>query len=134
MSEKAEFAERLKRAMRDAGYEPRPGVLEKEFNTRYWGRAVTFQAVSRWLKGLSIPEQDKLQVLAEWLKVEPQMLRFGGAAVRSVRDRRQRWDEAVAGPEREVLEAFINLPAPQKKVAGEVILALAKAVGSAEGT
>lgn len=58
MNQKPEFAERLKQAMSDAGYEPRPGILEKEFNTRYWGRAVTFQAVSRWLKGLSIPEQD----------------------------------------------------------------------------
>ena len=81
MNQKAEFAERLKQAMLAAGYEARPGVLEKEFNTRYWGRAVTFQAVSRWLKGLSIPEQDKLQVLAEWLKIEPQALRFGEVSV-----------------------------------------------------
>jgi transcriptional regulator with XRE-family HTH domain len=71
MNAKSEFAERLKNAMREAGYAPRPSVLEKEFNTRYWGRAVTFQAVSRWLKGLSIPEQDKLQVLADWLKIKP---------------------------------------------------------------
>lgn len=127
MSQKIEFAERLKQAMRDAGYEPRPGVLEKEFNTRYWGRAVTFQAASRWLKGLSIPEQDKLQVLAEWLKIEPQALRFGEVSVQAVRDRKKRWEDAIAGPEREVLEAFIGLPAEQKKVAREVILALAKA-------
>jgi hypothetical protein len=38
------------------------------------------------------------------------------------------WEDAVTGPEREVLEAFINLPAPQKKVAREVILALARVV------
>ena len=127
MNQKTEFAERLKQAMSDAGYEPRPGILEKEFNTRYWGRAVTFQAVSRWLKGLSIPEQDKLQVLAEWLNIEPQILRFGGGSIRTVQERKKRWDEAIAGPEREVLEAFLSLPAPQKKVAREVILALAKA-------
>ncbi len=127
MSQKIDFAERLKQAMRDAGYEPRPGLLEKEFNTRYWGRAVTFQAVSRWLKGLSIPEQDKLQVLAEWLKIEPQTLRFGADSTRSVREKKSRWEDAIAGPEREVLEAFISLPAEQKKVAREVILALAKA-------
>nr|WP_202922392.1 hypothetical protein [Sinimarinibacterium sp. NLF-5-8] len=33
--------------------------------------------MSRWLKGRSIPEQDKLQVLAQWLSVDPQTLRFG---------------------------------------------------------
>lgn len=126
MSQKIEFAERLKQAMRDAGYEPRPGLLEKEFNTRYWGRAVTFQAASRWLKGLSIPQQDKLQVLAEWLKIEPQALRFGADSIRSVREKKSLWEDAIAGPEREVLEAFIGLPAAQKKVAREVILALAK--------
>ncbi|MDD2744236.1 MAG: hypothetical protein PHV02_18405 [Rhodocyclaceae bacterium] len=127
MNQKTEFAERLKQAMLTAGYQARPGVLEKEFNTRYWGRAVTFQAVSRWLKGLSIPEQDKLQVLAEWLKIEPQALRFGEASVQLVREKQKRWEDAVAGPEREVMEAFLSLPAAQKKVAREVILALAKA-------
>ena len=77
--------------------------------------------------GTSIPQQDKLQVLAEWLQVEPQILRFGGEAIFSVQERKKRWDAAISGPEREVLEAFINLPVEQKKVAREVILALAKA-------
>ena len=34
MNEKAAFAERLTAAMKRAGLEPRPSVLEKEFNTR----------------------------------------------------------------------------------------------------
>lgn len=126
MDEKLEFAARLAAAMREAGYEPRASVLEAQFNTRYWGKPVTYQAVTRWLKGEAIPSQDKLQVLAEWLKVEPQVLRFGTDAIRAVRERKSRWEDAIAGPEREVLEAFINLPAEQKKVAREVILALAK--------
>ncbi|MDR2625495.1 MAG: hypothetical protein LBC37_04105 [Zoogloeaceae bacterium] len=127
MNDKLEFAERLKKAMLDAGYAPRPSVLEKGFNTRYWGRSVTFQAVSRWLKGLSIPEQDKLQVLADWLNVEPHILRFGECSARAIREKKARWDVALSGPEREVLETFINLPAEQKKVACAVILALARA-------
>jgi len=77
MDEKAQFAERLRTSMKAAGYQVRPGVLEKEFNSRYWGRSVTFQAVSRWLRGESIPSQEKLQVLADWLKIEPHILRFG---------------------------------------------------------
>ena len=81
MNEKMEFAERLRTAMLAAGYPDRPAVLEREFNSRYWGRSVTFQAVSRWLGGKSIPSQDKLQVIAQWLKVEPQALRFGERAV-----------------------------------------------------
>jgi hypothetical protein len=37
----------------------------------------------------------------------------------------------VSGPEREVLETFIRLPVAQKKVAREVILALAKVAAEA---
>lgn len=129
MDEKAEFSERLKQGMADAGYPVRPIVLEREFNTRYWGRPISVQAVRRWLNGEAIPSQDKLQILADWLKIEPQILRFGGQSAVTVQEKRKRWEEAVTGPEREVLEAFINLPAPQKKVAREVILALAKVSG-----
>ena len=78
MDQKLEFAERLQAAMRAAGLEPRPAVLLNLFNANYWGRSVTFQAVSRWLRGESIPAQDKLIVLAGVLKVEAEVLRFGG--------------------------------------------------------
>lgn len=127
MDEKAEFAQRLRKAMTEAGYEVRPAVLEKEFNSRYWGRSVTFQAVSRWLRGEAIPAQDKLQVLADWLGIEPHVLRFGEHVSRKVRERRKRWDEAVGHLEREVFEAFLSLPAPQRKVLREVILTFVRA-------
>jgi transcriptional regulator with XRE-family HTH domain len=127
MTEKTEFAERLKQAMVAEGYEPRPAVLERGFNQRYRGRSVSFQAVRRWLIGESLPEQDKLLVLAEWLKVEPQALRFGAGAVQRVAEARTRFEEAMNFEDREVFEAFLNLPAPQKKIVCEVILAFAKA-------
>lgn len=76
-----------------AGYPDRPAVLEREFNSRYWGRSVTFQAVPRWLRGEAIPSQDKLQVLAEWLRIEPQVLRFSAQAGAAVREQRGRWED-----------------------------------------
>lgn len=127
MDEKAEFAARLREAMIAAGYEPRPTVLEKGFNARYWGRSVTFQAVSRWLRGEALPSQEKLQVLAEWLGVEPHLLRFGEQAVLVARARKKRWEEAIGYQEREVFEAFLNLPVPQRKIVREVILTFARA-------
>jgi transcriptional regulator with XRE-family HTH domain len=126
MDEKTEFSERLKQAMQDAGYKVRPIVLEREFNTRYWGHPVTVQAVRRWLKGESIPSQDKLQVLAEWLQVEAHVLRFGGQPRLPANQRKKRWYETVEGPEREVLEAFMELPAEERKAVRTVILALVK--------
>jgi transcriptional regulator with XRE-family HTH domain len=122
MDQKLKFAERLQAAMRDAGLEPRPAVLLNVFNANYWGRSVTFQAVSRWLRGESIPAQDKLIVLAGVLKVEPDVLRFGGAVRKSVREHQQRWAEGVGYLERETFDAFLQLPAPQRKLIREVIL------------
>lgn len=126
MDQKLEFAERLQHAMVAAGLEPRPGVLLSLFNAHYWGRSVTFQAVSRWLRGQSIPGQDKLLVLADVLKIEPEVLRFGEGIRQSLKERKQRWDEGVGYLERETFDAFLKLPAPQRKLIREVILTFAK--------
>lgn len=134
MNEKLEFAERLRDAMTRAGYAARPSVLEREFNTRYWGASVTLQAVSRWLNGQAIPSQDKLQTLAEWLKVEPQVLRFGERVALSVQEHRQRWEEKLSYQERETVDAFLQLPAPQRKLIREVILTFAKVHKDVDGS
>lgn len=127
MDEKAEFSQRLRKAIEAAGYQVRPVVVEREFNTRYWGSSVTVQAVRRWLRGEAIPSQEKMQVLADWLKIEPHLLRYGEQAIKSIKAKQKRWDEGIGFAERETFEAFLNLPAPQRKVVREVILAFAKA-------
>lgn len=107
---KAEFAQRLRNAMTAAGYAAKPAVLEREFNQRYWGKGVTLHGVRRWLCGETYPAQDKLLVLAEWLGVEPQVLRFGEGTIKTVRTRRKQWDEGIGYAEREIFEAFLRLP------------------------
>ncbi|MDR7096821.1 helix-turn-helix domain-containing protein [Hydrogenophaga laconesensis] len=133
MEHKLEFAQRLREAMLAAGLEPRPGVLLNLFNTHYWGRSVSFQAVSRWLRGEAIPAQDKLLVLAQILKVEPEVLRFGRAVRHQVQESRKRWDDGVSYEEREVFDAFLRLPVPQRKVVREIIFAFAQAHASRGG-
>lgn len=131
MDNKLEFAQRLRQAMVAAGLEPRPGVLLNLFNTHYWGRSVTFQAVSRWLRGEAIPAQDKLMVLAGLLKIEPEVLRYGEAVRNSVQQHRERWEEGIGYLERETFDAFLQLPAPQRKLIREVILTFARVHGGA---
>lgn len=135
MNEKIEFSNRLRNALVTAGYMASPSVLEHEFNLRWYGRSISNQAAWGWLNNRSIPTQEKLQVLAEWLKVEPQVLRFGEAVRNAVQQHKQRWDEGVGHLERETFDAFLKLPAPQRKIIREVILAFAKAhdtVGTAD--
>lgn len=129
MDEKLQFSNRLREAMLAAGYEARAAVIENEFNQRWWGRSISIQSAWGWLNGKAIPSQDKLQTLAEWLKVEPQVLRFGEGVAKSVREYRQRWDEKLTYLERETVDAYLQLPAPQRKVVREVILTFARVHG-----
>lgn len=123
---KTKFAERLRQAMQQAGYEPKPAVLEREFNLRNWGKPVTLHGVRRWLRGETWPTEDKLLILADWLKISPQELRFGDEVQSRIGEHHKLWDE-LNYQERETLEAFIQLPAAQRKIIREVILTFAKA-------
>ena len=131
---KIQFADRLRDAMRAAGYELRPVVLEREFNTRYWGKPMTLHGVRRWLRGETLPTQEKLLVLAEWLAVPPQQLRFGGEVTQRVQQRRARWDSGVGYEDRDIFEAFLKLPVPQRRLVREVILTFAKVHTEGEGS
>ena len=127
MDKKAEFGERLRAAITQAGHPLRPVMVERAFNTRYWGRPVTVQAVRRWLRGEAIPSQEKLLVLADWLKIAPHTLRFGEEIGERIAKSKSEWNEAIGFQERETFEAFLQLPAPQRKIVREVILAFTRA-------
>ncbi len=127
MNEKIMFAERLKAALEAAGYEARPSVLEREFNLRYWGKPITFQAVRRWLRGDSIPSQDKLQVLARWLLVDPHHLRYGGSSAYNVSESPANWDLSSTNEERQLLSLYRGLPAAQRKVVRDIMETFSKA-------
>jgi hypothetical protein len=109
-NEREKFSQRLAHAMRQAGYEPRPTVLFHLFNTHYRGRSVSVQTTSRWLGAQAIPAQDKLQVLADLLGVEPHALRFGSTP----RSRR----------ERQTIDAYLQLPPKKRELVGELVKAL----------
>ena len=129
MNEKQEFSDRLREAMRALQLEPGAAVLEREFNLRWSGKPVRRQTAWKWLNAEAIPTQDKLQTLAHWLKREPHQLRFGGRVLRQLQAHKSRWDEGAGYLERETFDLFLQLPAPQRKVVREVILAFAKVHG-----
>lgn len=77
-NEKLAFSQRLKQQLMKRGWTSNsPTWLAKEFNLRYHGQSISIQTASNWLTGMSIPNQDKLQVLSAWLDVSSQWLRFG---------------------------------------------------------
>ena len=75
--EKKLFSKRLKEALQNAKHPISPTYLSKEFNHRYDGKSISVQSANNWLLGKAIPNQDKLAILAIWLNVSNQYLRFG---------------------------------------------------------
>lgn len=125
MKERLEFSKRLIEAIKKAGYEPRASVVERNFNLRYWGTSVSYQGVRRWLKGDSIPEQDKLTVLAQWLGVEPYELRYG-LPVAERKEPDKPWYVGLSMDDYEVITTFLKLSSENKKIVKDVTLALGK--------
>jgi transcriptional regulator with XRE-family HTH domain len=121
MNEALNFAKRLSELMQNAGFQPRPSVLEREFNLRYWGRSVTLQGVRRWLRGEAIPADDKLECLAEWLGVDKYYLRFGEQAAIALRKKVSLEQYALTPNEKKLFETYIKLNPRQKKLIEELI-------------
>lgn len=124
---KKRFAQQLREAMLAAGYSARPSVLEREFNTRHWGKPMSLHGVRRWLQGETMPDFKKLETLSKWLRVPVQQLGFGDERYRKVEQRRARWDSGIGYEDRDIFEAYLKLPVPQRKLIREVILTFAKA-------
>ena len=76
--ERESFSERLKSTLKTKHYSPNsPTELSREFNNRYAGDPITVHAARKWLHGEAIPTQEKIRVLAQWLGVSTEWLRFG---------------------------------------------------------
>jgi hypothetical protein len=75
--ERMQFSERLKQALIAASCPLTPHAFVQEFNLRADGVAVTVHAARKWLLGEAFPTQDKLKILANWLGVSSEWLRFG---------------------------------------------------------
>ena len=126
--DKAAFAKRVKAAMKAKGWRPEPAVLERRFNEKHWGKAVSLHGVRRWLLGETLPRHENLVTLATVLEVPPHTLRYGPSAQpMQLTEPKPRWDEDLGWSERELFLAFLRLPVPQRRVVRDVIKALTMA-------
>lgn len=120
------FAERLRLALKGVGLRPSPTLVANEFNLRYWGKSVTINTARNWLLGKSIPTQDKLRVLADWLHVSPDELRYGPLATAKLQDRDNE-SQPLDMQDREMLKRYLSLPQENRKTVRDVVTALALA-------
>jgi len=126
-SESEAFAQRLKKALDTCNVRASPTIVANEFNLRYWGRSITPHTARNWLLGQALPTQDKLVVLAEWLQVSPEELRFGnapsGLRLADADPEFRQLDMA----DREMLKRYLSLSKADRKTVREVVAAMAKA-------
>jgi hypothetical protein len=123
-TESQAFAERLRIALEGCCASLSPSLVAREFNLRFWGRSITPHTARNWLMGKSIPTQDKLRVLAEWLQVSPDELRFGKAAASVPRRTSESLLESLNLADREMLARYLSLSISDKKTVRDVLEAL----------
>ena len=126
-SETEAFAHRLKLALEASGVRVSPTVVANDFNLRYWGRSITSHTARNWLLGKAIPTQDKLRVLADWLQVSPNELRFGGAPDHQVAAAKDSGLDCMDMADREMLHRYIGLVREDRRTVREVVNALSVA-------
>lgn len=131
VSETQGFADRLRRALDSAGIRPSPTLVANEFNLRYWGKSITPHTARNWLLGKSIPMQDKLRVLADWLQVSPDELRYGTPATAAKLQDRDNESHVLNMQDREMLKRYLSLPQENRKTVRDVVTALALAASMA---
>ena len=121
------FAERLRLALKGIGIRPSPTVVANEFNLRYWGKSITSHTARNWLLGKSIPMQDKLRVLADWLHVSADELRYGTlTAIPKPKD--SGLDSSVLTmQDRDMLAKYMTLSVADRKTVCDVVVALSMA-------
>ena len=121
------FAERLRLALKGVGIRPSPTLVANEFNLRYWGKSVTTNTARNWLLGKSIPMQDKLRVLADWLHVSADELRYGTLAP-TFKTQDSGTDMSVLTmQDRDMLARYMTLSLADRKTVCDVVVALAVA-------
>jgi transcriptional regulator with XRE-family HTH domain len=124
-TEQDAFSDRLRAALRQAGMSESPAELVRLL-ARFGGEPVSQQAVSGWLNGRAMPRQGNMRALAKMLSIEPQQLQFGDD--KRVRESRGEW--RLNPHDQLAIEAFLKLPASQRKLVRSLIDELGKQHGT----
>lgn len=124
ISEREAFSQRLTRALKEAKIDVgSPTVFAREFNRRYTGKPISTHAARKWLMGESIPMQDKLRLLAAWLGVSAEWLRYGEGG-NTGKHVAQSERALYNSPDIELISNINTLNTEHKQVVREVVLTL----------
>jgi transcriptional regulator with XRE-family HTH domain len=127
VSESQQFADRLRSALESAGVRASPTLVANAFNLRYHGRSITPHTARNWLLGKVMPTQDKLRVLADWLQVSPDELRFGRAPGKTYVFEMSTGPVEMSLSDREMVDRYLSLSLEERKTILDVVSAFVRA-------
>ena len=127
VTESQQFADRLRAALESAGVRASPTLVANAFNLRYHGRSITPHTARNWLLGKVMPTQDKLRVLADWLQVSPDELRFGRAPGKTYVYEMNAGPIEMALADREMIDRYLSLSQTERKIIRDVVSAFVMA-------
>ena len=124
---RSDFAKRLIQALAYAGLDDSPTTLARYFNLHSDGDVISMHGARRWLLGESIPTQGHLNALAKMLGVSSAWLLLGQGAMleATVTAADERMND------REVLQAYQSLSAPEREVVCNLMRLLVRGAGRA---
>jgi len=109
------FSERLRAALKSNGIKASPTVVANYFALQNSGR-ITSHTARNWMLGIAMPRQDHLRVLANWLKISPDQLRFGRSEANTTIFR----GYEVSIEDQEFLAKYFSLSATQESIVRSV--------------
>lgn len=125
--ERQAFSVRLQEALRRAEYtSDSPTQLAREFNIRFSGNPITVHAARKWLVGESIPTQEKLRTLSQWLSVPAEWLRFGDDKADMTTNRGSGLDVRLSPKDLALVESLQRLDDDQREIVRDIIRLLVR--------
>ncbi len=114
------------------GKVPTASIIARDFNLRAYDiEPITQESARRWIRGLSIPEEDRLKVLIEWLKLDfndvlcshhvgDKSHHIGNSPLIHQKIQNDDQDD-LSDDKEEQMKLFLNLPDDKKKLILELI-------------
>lgn len=105
------------------GKVPTASALARDFNLRAHGiEPITQESARRWMRGVSIPEEDRLKILVEWLQLDFNLvLRSSNNGKSHPLEIDMESSDRLSEPDELLLKIIFNLTPDQKKIVLELI-------------
>lgn len=140
MQKHIELKEHFSRSLREHlknyyGKVPSASIVAKDFNLRASDiDPISQESARRWIRGVSLPDQDRLRVLIEWLNLDfNQVLRSnhdGSLKIKNIFGNSnsdqllKAHGDGLSKSEKDLLNLFLNLPEEKRKLVFELLRVL----------